>query len=180
MKFGTTFIKGLVVIEPRTIEDERGYFFESHNAQKFKENGLSLDFVQDNQSLSQKNVLRGLHFQNPPFQQGKLVRVIKGAVIDVAVDIRKNSKTYGQHFSIELTEQNKKIFWIPPGFAHGFVSLEEDTIFHYKCTGLYNKASEDSLIWNDPDLDIDWGVKNPIVSEKDQKSNFFKNFNSQF
>ena len=180
MKFETTYIKDLVVIEPRTIEDERGYFFESHNAQKFKENGLSLDFVQDNQSLSQKNVLRGLHFQNPPFQQGKLVRVIKGAVIDVAVDIRKNSKTYGQHFSIELTEQNKKIFWIPPGFAHGFVSLEEDTIFHYKCTGLYNKASEDSLIWNDPDLDIDWGVKNPIVSEKDQKSNFFKNFNSQF
>ena len=180
MKFETTNIKGLVVIEPITIEDERGYFFESHNAQKFKENGLSLDFVQDNQSLSQKNVLRGLHFQNPPFQQGKLVRVIKGAVIDVAVDIRKNSKTYGQYFSIELTEQNKKIFWIPPGFAHGFVSLEEDTIFHYKCTGLYNKASEDSLIWNDPDLDIDWGVKNPIVSEKDQKSNFFKNFNSQF
>lgn len=180
MKFETTFIKGLVVIEPRIIEDERGYFFESHNAQKFKENGVNLDFVQDNQSLSQKNVLRGLHFQNPPFQQGKLVRVIKGAVIDVAVDIRKNSKTYGQHFSIELTEQNKKIFWIPPGFAHGFVSVEEDTIFHYKCTGLYNKASEDSLIWNDPDLDIDWGVTNPIVSEKDQKSNFFKNFNSQF
>lgn len=180
MKFETTFIKGLLVIEPRIIKDERGYFFESHNAQKFKENGLSLDFVQDNQSLSQKNVLRGLHFQNPPFQQGKLVRVIKGAVIDVAVDIRKNSETYGQHFSIELTEQNKKIFWIPPGFAHGFVSLEEDTIFHYKCTGLYNKASEDSLIWNDPDLDIDWGVENPIVSVKDQKSNFFKNFNSQF
>ena len=124
--------------------------------------------------------MRGLHFQNPPYQQGKLVRVIKGAVIDVAVDIRKDSKTYGQHFSIELNEKNKKIFWIPPGFAHGFIALEADTIFHYKCTGLYNKSSEDRLIWNDPELGIDWGVENPIVSEKDQESNLFKNYKSQF
>jgi dTDP-4-dehydrorhamnose 3,5-epimerase len=136
--------------------------------------------VQDNQSLSQKGVLRGLHFQNPPFAQGKLVRVIKGAVVDVAVDIRKKSPTYGQHFAVELSEENKTVFWIPPGFAHGFVSLEDDTIFTYKCTGVYNKESEGALIWNDEDLDIDWRVENPLVSDKDKAAGNFNDFTTQF
>ncbi|MDA1009546.1 MAG: dTDP-4-dehydrorhamnose 3,5-epimerase, partial [Bacteroidetes bacterium] len=142
--------------------------------------GLDLDFVQDNQSLSQKGVLRGLHFQNPPFAQGKLVRVIKGSVIDVSVDIRKDSKTYGKHFSIELSEENKKVVWIPPGFAHGFYTLENDTIFTYKCTGVYNKDSEGALLWNDSELNIDWGVERPLVSEKDLIAGNFKDFKSQF
>jgi dTDP-4-dehydrorhamnose 3,5-epimerase len=136
--------------------------------------------VQDNQSLSQKGVLRGLHFQNPPFAQGKLVRVIKGSVLDVAVDIRKDSPTYGEHFSVELSEENKTILWIPPGFAHGFVTLEDDTIFIYKCTAVYNKESEGSLIWNDEDLNIDWRVVNPLVSDKDIQAGNFNDFTTQF
>ena len=136
--------------------------------------------MQDNQSLSQKGVLRGLHFQNPPFAQGKLVRVIKGSVLDVAVDIRKDSPTYGKHFTVELSEENKTIFWIPTGFAHGFVTLEDDTIFMYKCTGVYNKASEGALIWNDADIAIDWGVEYPLVSDKDLVAGSFKNFESKF
>ena len=142
--------------------------------------GLDLDFVQDNQSLSQKGVLRGLHFQNPPFAQGKLVRVIKGSVLDVAVDIRKDSPTYGEHFAIELSEENKTIFWIPPGFAHGFVTLEDDAIFTYKCTEVYNKESEGALVWNDPDIAIDWGVESPLVSDKDLVAVSFNNFETQF
>jgi dTDP-4-dehydrorhamnose 3,5-epimerase len=136
--------------------------------------------VQDNQSLSQKGVLRGLHFQNPPFAQGKLVRVIKGTALDVAVDIRKDSPTYGEHFAVELSEENKTAFWIPTGFAHGFVSLEDDTIFIYKCTGVYNKESEGALIWNDSDIAIDWRVKNPLVSDKDLVAGSFKDFESKF
>ena len=134
-----TPIDGLLVIKPKVFGDDRGYFFESWSKDAFAKNGLDLDFIQDNQSLSSKGVLRGLHFQNPPFAQGKLVRVIKGRVLDVAVDIRKESQTYGQYFSVELSEENKTIFWIPPGFAHGFIALEDDTIFTYKCTGVYNK-----------------------------------------
>jgi dTDP-4-dehydrorhamnose 3,5-epimerase len=175
-----TNISGLRIIEPRVFEDDRGYFFESYSKQAFLNAGLDLDFVQDNQSLSQKGVLRGLHFQNPPFAQGKLVRVIQGSVLDVAVDIRANSPTYGQHVSVLLSGKNKTIFWIPPGFAHGFVTLEDNTIFSYKCTGLYNKASEGALRWDDPDLNIDWGIDHPLVSEKDQEADFFKGFNSQF
>ena len=137
-------------------------------------------FVQDNQSYSLKGVIRGLHFQNPPFAQGKLVRVIKGAVLDVAVDIRSSSPTYGQHVAVELTEENKNMFWIPPGFAHGFSTLQNDTIFSYKCSGAYDKKSEGSLMWNDPNLNIDWKVKHPIVSEKDQNSDDFKTFKTLF
>ena len=175
-----TPIEGLLEIKPRIFEDDRGHFFESWSNDSFKNIGLDLDFVQDNQSLSQKGVLRGLHFQNPPFAQGKLVRVIKGAVVDVAVDIRKNSPTYGQHFAVELSEENKTVFWIPPGFAHGFVSLKDDTIFIYKCTGVYNKESEGALIWNDEDLNIDWRVENPLVSDKDMVAGNFNDFTTQF
>ena len=175
-----TPIKGLLVIQPKIFEDDRGHFFESWNKKSYQNINLDLCFVQDNQSLSQKGVLRGLHFQNPPFAQGKLVRVIKGAVLDVAVDIRKNSSTYGKYYSIQLSESNKKIFWIPPGFAHGFVTLEDDTIFTYKCTEVYNKESEDALNWNDKDLNIDWGLKDPLVSEKDMLAGNFIDFKSKF
>jgi dTDP-4-dehydrorhamnose 3,5-epimerase len=180
MEIIKTPISGLLIIKPDVFGDDRGHFFESYNQNKFKEIGLNTNFVQDNQSLSKKGVLRGLHFQNPPFAQGKLVRVIKGAVLDVAVDIRKNSPTYGQHFKVELNEENKLMFWLPAGFAHGFVSLADDTIFFYKCDNLYNKESEGALVWNDPQLNIDWGVSNPIINEKDAKAQFFKDFNSRF
>ena len=180
MEIVKTPIEGLLVIKPRIFTDDRGYFFESWSKQSFAEVGLGLDFLQDNQSLSSKGVLRGLHFQNPPYAQGKLVRVIKGAVLDVAVDIRKDSPTYGQHFSVELSEENKTVFWIPPGFAHGFVTLEDNTIFTYKCTGVYNKESEEALLWNDKDLDINWEVNDPLVSEKDLVAGNFKDFASKF
>ena len=175
-----TSIEGLLLIKPKVFEDDRGYFFESWSKVGFSENGLDLDFVQDNQSLSSKGVLRGLHFQNPPYAQGKLVRVIKGAVLDVALDIRKYSPTYGQHFSVELSEENKTIFWVPPGFAHGFITLKDDTIFTYKCTGVYNAESEGSLLWNDDALNIDWRIDNPLVSDKDLLAGGFKSFESQF
>jgi len=180
MEIIKTPIQGLLVINPDIFCDKRGYFFESWSKKSYQDIGLDLDFVQDNQSFSQKGVLRGLHFQNPPFEQGKLVRVIKGAVIDVVVDIRNDSRTYGQYFSVRLSEENKKVFWIPPGFAHGFIALEDDTIFTYKCTEIYNNESEGALLWSDTDLNIDWGVKNPLVSEKDMLAVSFKDFKSQF
>ena len=180
MKIERTPIKDLLVIQPKVYEDSRGHFFESWNQDLFKKITNGFNFVQDNQSYSKKNVLRGLHFQNPPFDQGKLVRVISGSVLDVAVDIRSNSPTYGNHVSVFLSGQNKTMFWIPPGFAHGFSTLEDDTIFSYKCSEIYNKESEESLLWNDIDLNIDWKVKKPIISEKDKISNSFNNFKSQF
>lgn len=181
MNFTKTNIEGLLVIEPTVFGDDRGHFFESFRQDKFNEAvGKHINFVQDNQSLSSKDIVRGLHFQKDPFAQGKLVRVIKGAVIDVAVDIRKNSPTYGKHFSIELSEQNKKMFWIPQGFAHGFSSLEDDTIFCYKCTNYYNKESEGCILWSDSDLNINWQVKNPVISDKDKIGEKFANFISPF
>ena len=180
MKVERLGIEGLLVIHPNVFEDDRGYFFEVFNAEKYKETGLGEDFVQDNLSKSGKDVLRGLHFQNPPFAQGKLVSVIRGSVLDVAVDIRKNSLTYGKHHKIVLSEQNKTQFYIPPGFAHGFKTLEDNTIFSYKCTKGYNKASEGSIRWNDKDLNIDWNAEDPIISEKDQIAPSFKELNSQF
>lgn len=180
MNIISTPISGLLVIEPKVFKDHRGYFYESYNATAFKEAGIDAVFVQDNQSLSQKGILRGLHFQAPPHAQGKLVRVIKGAVLDVVVDIRKTSSTYGQHYSIELTEENFKMFWIPEGFAHGFLTLKDDTIFSYKCTDVYNKASEGGLLWNDPDLNINWGITNPVLSEKDTQNPVLKDFKSPF
>ena len=173
-------IEGLLLIKPNVFLDERGYFYESFSDASFSKEGLTHKFVQDNQSCSKKGVLRGLHFQNPPFDQGKLVRVVKGSVLDIAVDIRKNSPSYGKYVAALLTEENKCLLWIPPGFAHGFLSLEDDTIFIYKCTNGYNKASEGGILWNDPDLNIDWGILNPIVSGKDMELTPFRDFNSQF
>lgn len=180
MQIIQTDIPDLLILKPKVFEDHRGYFFESYNKEKFLQHGIDQNFVQDNESKSMKNVLRGLHFQAPPFAQGKLVRVMKGAVLDVAVDIRKHSPFYGRWASIKLTESNKWMYWIPPGFAHGFVTLEDDTVFFYKCTNVYNQASEGSIRWDDPDLNIDWGIANPLLSEKDKKAPFFKDFESPF
>ncbi|MFZ4799058.1 MAG: dTDP-4-dehydrorhamnose 3,5-epimerase [Bacteroidia bacterium] len=168
MKIITTPIEGLLIIEPQVFTDPRGYFYESYNKEKFVAAGINLEFVQDNQSLSQKGIVRGLHFQAPPFAQGKLVRVIQGSVMDVAVDIRKNSPTYGQHFSIVLSAENRTMFFIPPGFAHGFETLEDNTIFLYKCTDVYNKESEGGLLWNDAELGIKWQCNDPLISDKDK------------
>lgn len=177
-----TAIKGLLIIEPRVFNDARGYFYESYNKNKFAGVGIDADFVQDNQSLSQKGAVRGLHGQADPFAQGKLVRVIQGRVIDVAVDIRKGSPTYGRHVSAELSGDNKRQFWIPTGFLHGFATLEDNTIFTYKVNNYYNKESEIGVIWNDPDLGIDWGIaKNEVLlSPKDEVLPSFKSFQSPF
>jgi len=180
MEIIKTNIPDLHIVKPTVFEDHRGYFFESYNKQVFLKNGIDQNFVQDNESKSQKNVLRGLHFQKPPFAQGKLVRVIRGSVLDVAVDIRKNSPTYGHWASIELTQDNKWMYWVPPGFAHGFVTLEDNTTFFYKCTNVYNKESEGSILWNDPDLNIDWKISDPILSDKDKIAPLFKDFISPF
>lgn len=180
MEIIETNLKGLLVIKPKVFEDERGYFFESYNYQLFKQAGLDFNFVQDNQSLSHTGVLRGLHFQNNPNAQGKLVRVISGSVFDVAVDIRKKSPTYGQWFGLELTEQNKWMMYIPEGFAHGFATLQDFTVFSYKCTNFYNKASEDCIFWNDSDLAINWPIEKPILSDKDLLGKHMKDFNSLF
>ncbi|MBI4932040.1 MAG: dTDP-4-dehydrorhamnose 3,5-epimerase [Bacteroidetes bacterium] len=180
MQVITTPLSGLFVIQPKVFEDPRGYFFESYNKNIFAKHGIAEEFVQDNESLSQKGVLRGLHFQNPPYAQAKLVRVIAGAVLDVAVDIRKKSPTYGKHFSLTLSASNKTMLYLPVGFAHGFSVLEDNTIFSYKCSGTYNKQSEDAILWCDNDLAIDWGIKNPIFSEKDGAAKRFKDFESKF
>ena len=181
MEIITTKIPDLYIIKPNVFRDDRGYFFESYNKEFFLSQGIDQNFVQDNESKSNKGVLRGLHFQRPPFAQGKLVRVIKGAVLDVAVDLRKSSPTFGQWESIELSEENKMMYWVPPGFAHGFITLEDNTIFSYKCTNVYNKASEGSIAWNDPDLNIDWGNDiQPLLSEKDKIGPAFKSFISPF
>ena len=180
MKIIETPLKGLLIIEPQIFKDERGYFYESYNQEKFLKVGVRDVFVQDNQSLSQKNVVRGLHFQHPPYAQAKLVRVIKGSVYDVVVDIRKDSPTYGQSFGIELTEENFLMLYVPIGFAHGFATLQDNTIFAYKCSAFYNKASEDTILWNDPTLNIDWKVQSPILSEKDKQGKLFQHFRSPF
>jgi dTDP-4-dehydrorhamnose 3,5-epimerase len=180
MEVVETGIEGLLLLKPKVFSDARGYFFESFNDNLFKSAGLNLNFVQDNQSLSQKGVLRGLHFQNPPHAQGKLVRVITGAVYDVAVDIRKNSPTYGKWYGVELNETNKWMIYIPEGFAHGFSTLQDNTIFSYKCTNFYNKASEGCVLWNDKDLNINWGLENPLLSEKDLNGTPFTEFKSDF
>lgn len=180
MKIIETPLPGLLIIEPTVFKDTRGYFYESYNQQLFKKAGITDVFVQDNQSLSQKNVVRGLHFQHPPYAQAKLVRAIKGAVLDVVVDIRKQSPTYGHTFSIELTEDNFLMLYIPVGFAHGFSTLSDNTIFAYKCSNFYNKESEDTIYWKDPSLNINWKVENPILSEKDKAGKPFTNFISPF
>jgi dTDP-4-dehydrorhamnose 3,5-epimerase len=180
MEIIKTPLEGLLIIKPDVFEDERGYFFESFNSDKFRKEGLDLTFMQDNESKSRKGVLRGLHFQAPPYAQGKLVRVMRGSVLDVAVDIRKDSPTYGQWASIILSGQNKWMYWVPAGFAHGFATLEDETMFFYKCTNVYNKESEGSILWNDPDLNIDWGLSDPVISGKDKVSPVFRDFISPF
>jgi dTDP-4-dehydrorhamnose 3,5-epimerase len=166
MQIRETSIEGLVEIFPRVFEDDRGLFFESYSEGSFKKLGLPTHFVQDNQSFSIKGVVRGLHFQKAPFAQGKLVRVISGKVLDVAVDIRPESPTFGKYEVFELRSDINNMAYVPEGFAHGFVALE-DSVFSYKCTNVYHKESESGILWNDPELGIDWGVENPIVSEKD-------------
>jgi dTDP-4-dehydrorhamnose 3,5-epimerase len=179
MQIRETSIAGLVEIFPRVFQDDRGFFFESYNEEIFKKLGLPTNFVQDNQSFSIKGVVRGLHFQNAPFAQGKLVRVISGRVLDVAVDIRPDSPTFGKHEVFELRSDTNNMAYVPEGFAHGFVALE-DSVFSYKCTNVYNKGAESGLLWNDPDLGIDWGVENPIVSEKDVILPTFKTLFEKF
>lgn len=180
MKITETGFDGLYLVEPSIYEDNRGYFFESYNLETFLKHGLSMDFKQDNQSMSSANVLRGMHFQVPQFEQGKLVRVISGSVLDVVVDLRKQRPTYGKHFKCILDANSKNMLWIPPGFAHGFLTLEDHTVFFYKCSQVYNRESDRSLRWDDPDLGIDWGISNPIVSDKDKNAPIFKDFVSPF
>lgn len=165
-----TDIEGVVIIEPRIFRDDRGYFFESFSQREFQEKVCNTVFVQDNESKSSYGVLRGLHFQKPPYAQSKLVRVIKGSVLDVAVDIRKGSPTFGQHVAVELTEDNHRQFFIPRGFAHGFSVLTDEVIFQYKCDNFYAPQSEGALAWDDPDLGIDWRLpaEKVILSEKDR------------
>lgn len=182
MRLIETAIKGLLIIEPKIFNDGRGYFYESYNKSKFAEAGIDVDFVQDNQSFSHKGAVRGLHAQADPFAQSKLVRVIRGKVLDIAVDIRKSSPTYGKHVAVELNEENKLQLWIPAGFLHGFATLEDNTIFTYKVNNYYDKASEIGVLWNDPDFGIDWGIvkSDVLLSPKDEILPVFKSFVSPF
>ncbi|WEK19012.1 MAG: dTDP-4-dehydrorhamnose 3,5-epimerase [Candidatus Pedobacter colombiensis] len=184
MQITQTPIEGLLIIEPKVWKDNRGYFYESYNTKLLADAGIDVNFVQDNQSFSQKGALRGLHAQNKPYEQGKLVRVLQGAVMDIAVDIRKVSPTYGQYFEIELSGENHKQLWVPPGFLHGFLTLEDQTIFTYKVSNYYHKESEIGVMWNDPDLNIQWSKDIPesefLLSDKDQVLSNFRVFESPF
>ena len=182
MEIIKTNIEGVVIIEPRIFKDDRGYFFESFSQREFEEKVCKTTFVQDNESKSSYGVLRGLHFQKPPFAQSKLVRVIKGAVLDVAVDIRKGSLTFGQYVSVELTGENHRQFFIPRGFTHGFSVLSEEVIFQYKCDNFYSPQSEGAIAWNDPDLNIDWRIpaEKVVLSEKDSKHPRLKDWQNVF
>jgi len=180
MNVSKTFIDGLLVIEPNVFEDERGYFFETFSKLRYEEFGINADFVQDNLSKSLFGTVRGLHYQVGDKAQGKLCQVITGNVLDVAVDIRFESPTFGQHFAIELSGADKKQFWIPPGFAHGFSVLSREVLFSYKCTHYYSKEDERSILYNDPELKIDWKVDHPIVSDKDANALLFKEIKEDF
>ena len=177
-----TYIDGVVIIEPRVFGDERGYFFESFSQREFEKLGINTVFVQDNESKSCYGVVRGLHFQAPPYAQAKLVRCVKGRIRDIAVDIRKGSPTYGKHVAVELTEDNHRLFFIPHGFAHGFSVLSETAVFQYKCDNYYTPQSEEALLWNDKDLNINWLIpdKHVVLSEKDRHHPLFKDFESPF
>lgn len=172
MKIIQTDIEGVVIIEPTVFGDKRGYFFESFSQKEFQEKVCNTVFVQDNESKSKYGVLRGLHFQKPPFEQAKLVRVVQGKVLDVAVDIRRDSPTFGRHISTELSEENKRQLFIPRGFAHGFAVLSEEVIFQYKCDNYYAPPYEGAILWNDPQLNIDWKLPADaiLLSEKDKKN----------
>ena len=176
MKISKTAIDGVVIIEPQVFEDERGYFFESWNQAKMEEAGLHYNFIQDNQSKSCYGTVRGIHFQKGEFSQAKLVRVLEGTVLDVAVDLRRNSPTFGKHVAVELSAENKKQLLIPRGFGHGFSVLTPTAVFAYKCDNIYNKASEGGIRFDDPDIGIDWKIdpKKAILSEKDKNAPFLK------
>jgi len=182
MKLEQTYIKDLILLKPSIFEDERGYFFEAYNKSKLVDLGIAIEFVQDNQSFSKKGTVRGLHYQNPPYAQTKLVRVLEGEIMDVAVDLRKDSPTFGKHFSVLLTSENKKQLLVPQGFAHGFSVLSETAVVLYKCDQYYNKESEGGILYDDNSLNIDWGMnlKDAIVSEKDTILPNLANCNSQF
>jgi len=180
MKVTKVDIEGLLILEPQVFKDDRGYFFESHNRKFYNEYLGDISFVQDNISRSMKDTIRGLHYQVGEFAQGKLCQVIKGRVLDVAVDIRFGSPTYGKYFEIELSEENHKQLWMPPGFAHGFSVLSEEAIFMYKCTNFYSKAHERAILFNDPDLGINWRIDKPIVSPKDLLAKRFKDIEEDF
>lgn len=174
-----TGFEGLYILEPKVFGDHRGYFLESYNLSTFKELGITNTFVQDNESFSSYGTLRGLHFQKGEFAQAKLVRAVKGKVLDVVVDIRPDSKTYGKSFTVELSEENKRIFMVPRGFAHGFAVLSETAIFQYKCDNLYSPANEGGIIYNDKDLSIDWKIPEEkiLLSDKDKKLPTFQKYN---
>lgn len=181
MEFQETSLKGAYIIKPKVFQDERGFFLESYSKKVFAEHGIDAEFVQDNHSLSvKKGVLRGLHFQLPPNEQAKLVRVTRGKVYDVVVDIRKNSPTYGKWEGFEISAETFEMLFIPRGFAHAFLTLEDNTEFMYKVDNFYAPGSDSGIIWNDPDLNIDWPIKDPTLSEKDAKLQKFKDFNSPF
>ena len=177
MKLIKTDIEGIVIVEPKVYGDERGYFFESFNAERFlAETGVEVTFVQDNESLSKRGVLRGLHFQREPYAQAKLVRVVRGRVLDVAVDIRKDSPTFGRYVAVELSGENHRQMFIPKGFAHGYIALEDDTVFQYKCDEYYHPEVEDGIAWNDPQIGIEWPLsENEItLSDKDKHRRLLK------
>jgi len=182
MKVTETSIKGLLIIEPRIFPDGRGYFFESYSKAKFSDAGIGVEFVQDNQSVSHKGAVRGLHAQFAPYAQAKLVRVVQGRVLDIAVDVRKNSPTYGRFETIELSGDNQLQFFIPEGFLHGFATLADNTIFAYKVNNYYSKECETGVRWNDPILNIDWGIaqENALVSPKDEVLPLFGEYKSPF
>ena len=181
METETTHIPGLLIITPDVFTDERGFFMESFQEWRYQEIlGGDIHFVQDNLSFSKKGVLRGLHYQAPPFAQGKLVSVLRGRVRDVAVDIRHGSPTFGQYVSVELSADNHQQLWIPPGFAHGFVALEDDTLFAYKCTNVYSREHDRGVLWSDPVIGIDWSVVDPIVSEKDKQHPLLQDIAREF
>jgi dTDP-4-dehydrorhamnose 3,5-epimerase len=180
MEIKETGISGLLVLCPIVFKDERGYFFEAFNDAAYKKAGLNFDFIQDNISKSKKNTIRGLHYQRGEMAQGKLCQVIYGRVLDVAVDIRFDSPTFGKHFSVELSEENHYQIWMSPGFAHGFSVLSEEAIFSYKCTQLYSKQHEGAIRYNDPDIAIDWKVDEPVVSEKDLMAPLFKEYKEKW
>ena len=182
MKVSKTKINGLIIIEPKVFSDSRGYFFEPYNKIEFEKHFGNIEFVQDNESKSKKGVLRGLHFQKPPFEQAKLVRCIDGKVLDVAVDIRKNSKTYGQYEAVELSGENKRQLYIPRGFAHGFLVLSDSAILAYKVDNKYEPSCDVGIYWDDSMLNVDWGIekKEVLISKKDSNLPFFSDFESPF
>ncbi len=173
-------IEGVLLVKPQIFGDARGWFYETYNEERYRAAGIGVKFVQDNQSFSQKNVVRGLHFQRPHFPQAKLVSVIQGAVLDVAVDLRADSPTYGKYVSAVLTGENHHQLFVPEGFAHGFSVLEDNTIFAYKCSNFYHKESEGNIVYNDPDIHVEWGVENPILSDKDKVGPTLREFVTPF